>query len=314
MRVTRGLSRYRRAAHPVVTIGNFDGHHLGHQALLRTVVETATARAGTPIVLTFDPHPIRVLAPDVDFRLLTSVEEKLERCEHAGIREVLVLEFNRELAAMPPDDFVIKILGEGIGVKELFVGEHFAYGKNRGGRMADLVRLGPQVGFQVHAVVPVRVDGQVVSSTRVRQLVQAGEVRAAARYLGRPYALGGTVVAGERRGRELGWPTANVQLPPQRVIPADGVYATTAICKGRHVDSVTYIGSRPTFGVGERLLEVFVLDDAPELYGEVVHMQFVDRLRGDLHFDSAEALSAQIELDVGLARQMLHASDRVGSS
>lgn len=305
MNIIRGLAQYTRPPHPVLTIGNFDGQHLGHRALLQAVVERATHKGGTPMVLTLDPHPVKVLAPESDFRFLSTLDEKLLRCEQSGIQSVLLLEFNRELASLGPEEFVFRILRDGVGVRDLYVGEHFAFGKNRRGRVADLVRLGSQAGFQVHPVPPVLVDGQVVSSTRIRQLIQAGDVRQAARCLGRPYTLSGTVVAGEHRGQELGWPTANLRLPRDRVIPADGVYATTTIWNERAHDSVSYLGTRPTFGAGERLLEVYLLDQQVELYGEAVQVQLVDRLRGDVCFESAEALSARINLDVSLARETL---------
>ncbi|MBI4400174.1 MAG: bifunctional riboflavin kinase/FAD synthetase [Nitrospirae bacterium] len=310
MKITRGLADHKRAPHPVLTIGNFDGQHRGHLALLRAVVETAAARSGTPMALTFDPHPITVLAPSVDLRLLTSMEDKLARFQEAGIEEVLFLGFNTQFAALAPEEFVFQILRDGVGVKDLFVGEHFAFGKGRAGRMADLLRLGAEAGFQVHPVPPVRVDGEIVSSTRIRQLVQAGEMGRAARFLGRPYALSGQVVGGERRGHALGWPTANLRLPPNRVIPADGVYATMALWKTRSFDSVSYIGTRPTFGPGERLLEVYLLDTQLDLYGEELRVHFVERLRGDLAFHTAEELSARIDRDVTLAREMLRAASQ----
>lgn len=310
MKITRGLADHKRAQHPVLTIGNFDGQHRGHLALLRSIVDTATSKRGTPIVLTFDPHPLTVLKPGVDLLLLTTMEEKLTRFQDAGVEEVLFLEFNQAFAALTPDEFVFRILRDGIGVRDLFVGEHFAFGKGRAGRTADLLRLGAQSGFQVHPVPAMRVDGEVVSSSRIRMLVQAGDVRGAARCLGRPYALSGPVVRGERRGQVLGWPTANLRLPQGRVIPADGVYATTIVWNKRPYDSVTYIGTRPTFGSGERLLEVYVLDEQVHLYGEDIRVQFVERLRGDVTFATAEELSARIHLDVNHARETLRAASR----
>jgi len=310
MKITRGLADHKRAQHPVLTIGNFDGQHRGHLALLRSIVDTATSKRGTPIVLTFDPHPLTVLKPGVDLLLLTTMDEKLTRFQDAGVEEVLFLEFNQAFAALTPDEFVFRILRDGIGVRDLFVGEHFAFGKGRAGRTADLLRLGAQSGFQVHPVPAMRVDGEVVSSSRVRMLVQAEDVRRAARCLGRPYALSGPVVRGERRGQVLGWPTANLRLPQGRVIPADGVYATTIVWNKRPYDSVTYIGTRPTFGSGERLLEVYVLDEQVHLYGEDIRVQFVERLRGDVTFATAEELSARIDLDVTHARETLRAASR----
>jgi riboflavin kinase/FMN adenylyltransferase len=307
MKITRGLAAHQRVPHPVLTIGNFDGQHLGHRALLRAVVARAAEAGGTPVVLTFDPHPVKVLAPHVNLRFLTTPEEKLDRFRDAGIAEVLFLEFTAAFAALTPDQFMQQILRDGVGLKDLFVGEHFAFGRGRAGRIADLVRFGGDAGFRVHPVQPMRIDGETVSSTRVRHLIKSGDVRGAARCLGRHYALGGAVMPGEQRGRALGWPTANLKLPEDRVIPADGVYATRTLWGARAFESVSYIGTRPTFGAGERLLEVSLLDARENLYGQAIRVEFVERLRGDQAFQSAEELSACIERDVRQARQALKA-------
>jgi riboflavin kinase/FMN adenylyltransferase len=311
MKVTRGLPAHRRSSYPVVTIGNFDGQHRGHRWLLRTVVETARANRGTALVVTFDPHPVRILAPQVELQFLTSKEEKLAQFGQAGIDEVILLDFTRELAALSPEEFVEQVLCEAIGVKEIFVGEHFAFGRGRAGRIADLERLGLSLGFRVHPLAPYSVDGEVVSSSTIRRMLQEGHVQRAATFLGRPYSLGGRVTHGEQRGRSMGWPTANLPLPPGRVIPADGVYATTMHCDGRALASVSYIGTRPTFGSGDRLLEVYLLDERLDLYGADVLVQFVARLRGDHTFDSPDALAAQIGLDVKQARELLAHQDHV---
>lgn len=300
--VTRGLSDVRPRPYPVVTIGNFDGHHRGHRALLQTVVETARAAQGTAIVLTFDPHPVRVLAPHVDLRFLTSPEEKLARFRAAGIDEVVFLEFTPALAAMTPEQFADGVLHRGLNTAEIFVGEHFAFGKGRAGRVADLVRFGAIYGFSVHPVAPVTLDGGVVSSTRIRQLIQAGRMPEAAALLGRAYGIGGTVMPGHQQGQALGWPTANLPVPTQRVIPPDGVYAARADCESTIYDAIAYIGTRPTFGTGERLIEVNLLDQRRDLYGTHVFVEFIERLRGDCTFDSPEELSAQIGRDVDRAR------------
>lgn len=307
MKITRGLAAHQRVSHPVLTIGNFDGQHLGHRALLRDVVQRAKAADGTPMVLTFDPHPVKVLAPHVNLRFLTMPDEKLAYFRDTGIAEVLFLEFTAAFAALTPDQFMQQVLHDGVGVKDLFIGEHFAFGKGRAGRIADLVRFGRDAGFQVHPVQPLRVDGEIVSSTRIRQLIQLGDVRGASRNLGRQYALEGIVMPGEQRGQKLGWPTANLKLPPDRVIPADGVYATKTLWRGRTFESVSYIGTRPTFGAGERLLEVSLLDARETLYGDSIRVEFVERVRGDQVFESAEELSARIEVDVQQARQALKA-------
>ncbi|MBD0316867.1 MAG: riboflavin biosynthesis protein RibF, partial [Nitrospiraceae bacterium] len=297
MKVTRGLADHKRTDYPVLTIGNFDGQHRGHAALLQAVVQEAARQGGTPIVLTFDPHPITVLSPGTVLRFLMTMEEKLVCFQKAGIEEVIFVEFNTAFAALSPEEFVFRMLRDGIGVRQLFVGEHFAFGKGRTGRMDDLVRLGLNAGFQVHSVPAVRIEGEVVSSTRIRTLIQDGDVRRAALFLGRPYALDGTVRTGSGRGEKLGWPTANLRLPPDRVIPADGIYATRTLWNKRMFESVTYVGTRPTFGPGERLLEVYLLDEQVDLYDERLHVQFVERLREDRVFSTPEELSACIDSD-----------------
>ncbi len=307
MNIARGLAAYTRRPYPVLTIGNFDGQHLGHRALLELVVRRAGATGGAPMVVTFDPHPVKVLAPHVELQFLTSKEEKLQRFQDAGIADVIVLEFTQALAGLSPERFVKEVLVEGIGVKELFVGEHFAFGKGKAGRIADLQRFGAQWGFTVHPVAPVPVEGAVVSSTLIRRLIQQGAVREAARALGRGYTLSGTVIHGQQRGSAMGWPTANLALPVGRVIPPDGVYATKLVWKQIAYDSVSYIGTRPTFGGGERLLEIYLLDASLDLYGQTVSVTFIDRLRGDDVFSSSEQLSAQIRTDVERARESLRA-------
>jgi riboflavin kinase/FMN adenylyltransferase len=308
MKISRSLAHHHPATYPILTIGNFDGLHRGHQALLKSVVQTAIDKRGTATVLTFDPHPITVLSPTTPLRLLTTMEDKLTRFQEAGIEHVLCIPFDKPFAAFTPEAFVCKVLRDQIGVRELFVGEQFAFGAGRSGRMADLVRLSKPAGFIVHAVPPIRVEDEIVSSTRIRTLVQTGEVHRAARFLGRPYELSGTVIHGDQRGKALGWPTANIRLPLHRVIPADGVYATTAVWKGRILDSVTYIGTRPTFGDGERLLEIYLLDEQMDLYGQEMSVRFLERLRGDQVFATPEELSRQIAIDVLRARDAVKAA------
>jgi riboflavin kinase/FMN adenylyltransferase len=305
MRVTRGYSDEGVRPYPVGTIGNFDGHHLGHRALLERVVETACRAHGTAVVLTFDPHPVKILAPHADLRFLTNEEEKRARFEQAGIDELVSLEFTQEFASLSPEMFAEQVLSKGLGLKEIFVGQHFAFGHKRVGQIDDLTALGKRFGFIVHPTPPVMINGKVVSSTCIRQLIVAGHVEQAAVLLGRHYALSGIVFPGEGRGRTLGCPTANLQLPPDRVAPADGIYASVAIIDQERHDSVAYIGTRPTFDGGERGLEVSILDGKYELYGRTLTVEFIGRIRGDAQFDSGEALSRQITADVDSARGIL---------
>jgi riboflavin kinase / FMN adenylyltransferase len=302
LKVTRGLCGQCPRAYPVATIGNFDGHHLGHRALLQTVVETARKVQGTALVLTFDPHPVKILAPRIDLRFLTSLEEKLAHLEAAGINEVVFLDFTPAFAAMSPDQFAEDILHRSLALSDLFVGNHFAFGKGRAGHIEDLVRLGAQYDFRVHPVTPVMIEGDVVSSSRIRQLIQAGSMERAATLLGRVYGIRGTVVYGKQQGQAMGWPTANLRVPADRVMPPDGVYAARTIHGTQTHDAVAYIGTRPTFGVGERLIEVNQLDQTSNLYGQDITVQFVARIRGDHTFASADELSKQIARDAEQAR------------
>ena len=302
LKVTRGLSGECTRACPVATIGNFDGHHLGHRALLQTVVETARAAHGTALVLTFEPHPVKILAPHVDLKFLTTAEEKLAHFEAAGIDEVVFLEFTPAFAAMSPDQFAEDILHRSLTLSDLYVGDHFAFGKGRTGRIDDLVRFGAQYGFRVHPVTPVVIEGGVVSSSRIRRLIQEGKMERAAVLLGRVYGIRGTVVHGMQQGQVMGWPTANLHVPADRVMPPDGVYAARAVYGGQFFDAIAYIGTRPTFGEGERLIEVNLLDQTLDLYGQELTVQFVARVRGDHTFASADELSKQIAHDVEQAR------------
>lgn len=303
MKVSRGLPRPPLPPYPVLTIGNFDGQHVGHRQLLAAVVHYARARRGTPMVLTFDPHPVRVLNPGATFQFLTSFSEKLAWFEAQGVERLVVLPFTEEFAALSPETFVFSILRDGLGIKVLFVGEHFVFGQGRVGNAETLRVLAERAHFQLHLVDPVRSHAQVVSSTRIRQSIRKGRMEEAMQWLGRPYSLGGAVVEGDRRGQTLGYRTTNLRLPKERVIPPDGVYVTKMAWQNRTFPSVSYIGTRPTFGPGERLLEVHVLDETITLYGEDVEVQFFQYIRGDAVFDDSDELAARIHEDVQLARR-----------
>ncbi len=304
MKVSRGLPSPPLPHHPVLTIGNFDGQHVGHRYLLSSVVDRARECGGTPMVLTFDPHPVQVLNPKADFQFLTTQEDKLEWFESVGVEHVVILEFTKSFAALSPEEFVQSILREGLGVRELFVGEHFVFGQGRAGNASTLVELGKRADIRVHLLKPLRLGETVASSTRIRKLIQHGKMEEARECLGRPYSLQGTVIEGEGRGQDLGCRTANLRLPTGRVLPPDGIYATTMQWKGKPFKSVSYIGTRPTFGGGERLLEVHLLDEECSLYGTEVQVGFLKYLRGDEVFQSTEELAARIALDIDLARNV----------
>lgn len=308
MTIYQGLPDPPLSSHPVLTIGNFDGQHRGHLALLTMVVNLAKQSGDMPMVLTFQPHPFQYFKPDMEFPFLTTFEQKISWFRNLGIEGVVLLKFNQQLANLAPEQFIFQVLRDGLHIRTLLVGEHFVFGRGRTGTTKDLLRLGPQANFGVQLVPPFQVNEAVVSSTRIRKLIQQGDVGEALSCLGRPYTLKGVIVEGEQRGKVLGCQTANLRPPQGRVIPADGVYVTKAGIKGQWYDSVSYIGTRPTFGPGERIMEVHLLDQTMILYGQEIEVNFIERLRGDETFDSAQALSERIQLDVTLARQKLKAS------
>lgn len=305
MNISQGLPSCPIPGHPVLTIGNFDGQHLGHQALVRAVVECARQIQGVPTVLTFDPHPVQVLRPGSSHKFLSNLEDKHAFFERAGIAEVIILSFTAELAAFLPAQFVETVLYQGLGIRKLIVGENFVFGKGRSGSIHDLRVLGEKAHFTVEPIPPVVVGQAIVSSTRIRKCLATGNVQEAAQCLGRPYRLGGRVISGDRRGTQMGWPTANIRLPGHRVFPADGIYATVAWIDGEAKPSVSYIGTRPTFQEGERLLEVHVFDQNLQLYGQELTVEFVGMVRGDQAFSNVETLLEQMKVDGECARSLL---------
>ncbi len=305
MNITRGLPPAPLASFPVLTIGNFDGQHLGHRALIEAVVENARRLKGVPMVLSFDPHPIEVLRPGTVPKFLSDAQEKYDFFERLGIAELIILPFTQELAALMPDQFVRQVLHDGLGVRQLLVGENFVFGKGRSGTIQDLHRLGEQANFLVQSVMPVVFGGEIVSSTRIRKCLTTGNVVEGRECLGRPYRLTSTVIEGEKRGSQMGWPTANLRIPSHRVLPADGIYATLAEVDGKCFSSVAYIGKRPTFQDGERLLEVHIFDQMLNLYGKNISVSFIERVREDRTFSNIDDLLKQMDHDGAGAREIL---------
>jgi len=290
---------------PVVAIGNFDGVHLGHRAILDRVRESAEACAAAPVVLTFDPPPARVLRPDKSPRFLMTPAQKFEAFEAAGMAGAAVVRFTAELSRWEPDAFVRDVLVRWLGVREVWVGRDFLFGRDRSGTFEVLRALGGAYGFGAAKVEPVCVGGAPISSSRIRQLVSEGHVREAAALLGGRYFIDGTVVHGDARGRLLGFPTANLQTGNE-LLPADGVYAALVRRDGEVHPAVANLGLRPTFhGGGDLSVEAHLLDVTGDLYGAVLRLYFVERLRDERRFDSAEALVRQIREDCRQARDVL---------
>ena len=283
--------------HPVLALGNFDGLHRGHLKIVERVKRGAVERGGTAMAMTFDPHPPRVVRPDKAPPLLMTKEQRLEALHHAGISCVAVVRFTRELSHWDPETFVRTVLVEWLRVSEVWVGANFLFGHDRSGNFTSLRTLGQRYGFRAEKIDPVRYKEFVVSSTRVRRLVAEGRMDEAAALLGHPYYIDGQVVEGHRRGRELGFPTANLRTANE-LIPPHGVYATTMIVDGIVHAAITNIGVNPTFGEGNpTTIETFLLKYDGDLYGRDVRLGFVQRLRDERHFEDVDALVAQIEAD-----------------
>ncbi len=315
MQVIRDLSHSGLPLNnPVLTIGNFDGVHEGHKALFRKVRERAEALNGQSAVMTFDPHPIRVMKPGNGPPMITPTEQKLELIGRAGIDVVFCLPFTREFAAVTAEDFVRRILIERIGIREIVVGYDYSFGAGRKGDIALLRKLGKEVGFEVHVLDPIAIDGMLVSSTSIRDLVRAGDLDRAARLLGRDYQICGRVISGHGRGgRLLGVPTANLE-PVDELVPKEGVYAVLVRIDGRTHHGVTNIGNNPTFGDRDVSVETHLLDFSGDLVGKTIRIDFLERLRDEKAFGGFEELKEQIDRDIQRARgafEDLHGRDGI---
>ena len=289
----------------VVTIGNFDGVHRGHQQVVAGVVARAAETGALPVVTTYDPHPMTVIHPDSAPVRLTDLERRLDLLEYLGVGATLVLPFTRELSLWEPTRFVDEVLVRALHAVEVHVGENFRYGHRAAGNADTLRADGERHGFAVRAL-PLAGDEARWSSTYVRQCLAEGDVVAAAHALGRPHRVVGPVVEGDKRGRELGYPTANLSLDDDIAVPADGVYAGWLVrADGTSLPAAISVGTNPTFGGTVRRVEAYVLDrDDLELYGERVGVEFVERLRETITFDGVEPLVAQMALDVEQARRI----------
>jgi riboflavin kinase / FMN adenylyltransferase len=307
MEIIRAIAELRPHPFPVVALGNFDGVHLGHRAILKAAIERARAAGGTAFALTFDPLPAKVLVPDRAPSLILAGEDKLELLRKSRIDGVVVVEFTIELSRLTPAEFVRDYLLDKIGARAVVVGHNVSFGHRRAGNAEAMVQLGKQMGFETIVVGPVTVEGTVVSSTRIRELIAAGEMRGAARLLGRDHFLSGTVVHGRERGRTIGFPTANLDGTTE-CLPPDGVYATRVVLPEGAFASITNIGMRPTFAEPARTIEAHIFNFDRDIYGARIKLQLVERIRGERKFESGQALAAQIAQDLQRAHEILAAS------
>jgi len=288
-----------------LAIGVFDGVHLGHQAVISTSTSHARSADGTPVVITFDPHPLKVLRPRNAPHLLTATQHKIALIRDLGVEHLLVINFDKKFAATPPENFIEQLVTHSRPLREICVGHEWSFGKDRRGNLDLLKKLGAQFDFDVVGIPPVKVNGAVVSSTAIRQAVEKGDFAKAAAMLGRDYTILGTVKAGDKLGKKLGYPTANLSAHSEQ-FPPNGVYLVEARIQGVFYHGVVNLGYRPTISSGksERVLEIYLLDFDRDIYGQNVEVRFVRYLRPERKFDSLEALVGQIELDVRQAREL----------
>jgi len=282
--------------HLVIAVGNFDGLHLGHQAVIGRAVAIARQQEYMSAVLTFRQHPRSVIEPKNRPLLLLPPEEKIRWIEQMGVEMLFHLGFTAELARMSPEEFIGHILCEELNIAQIVVGEDFRFGRNRRGTLDLLKQLGQRLGFQVTVIPPVRIGDQVVSSTAIRQLLRKGHVREASTFLNRDYEITGTVISGDSRGRLLGFPTANLEVVNE-LVPMEGVYAVWVVYQGRRYAGMVNIGNRPTFPGAEPSIEVHLIDFNSNLYGQLLSIHFVERVRSQKVFSGPEELRKQLGKD-----------------
>ena len=305
MRIIRGTKNIvDPIPYPVMAIGNFDGVHVGHQALFCKTAELALAHGGTSIAFTFEPHPLKIIAPGKAPPLLTHFKKKMELIESCGVNMVICADFTRKFADQQPRDFSRNILFEKIAVKEVVVGFDYAFGRGREGTIPYLKKMGEEFGFKVHVVEPFKLKGHTVSSSHVRELIEAGQVESASQFLGRDYSIIGPVISGYKTGQAIGFPTANIDTSKVQ-IPGTGVYAVRVVYENNSYDAVANIGFNPTFNRDRLSVEVHIFDFNQVIYHHEIEVQFMARIRSELTFKSAEDLVVQIKQDIDKAKKIL---------
>lgn len=302
------LEEVERVPRTVLTVGTFDGVHAGHRAILDTVVEEAAKQSARSVLVTFDPHPRDIINPgDAGIKLLTTIQERSEILNELGIDEMVVIPFDRDFSLLSSEEFVRDIIYEKIGVSQFVIGYDHQFGRNREGTIETIERLGKELGFEAYVVSKREIGEQTVSSSAIRKAIsEEGDVEKAARFLQRPYRLNGTVIHGEKRGKEIGYPTANIKPEhPKKVIPRDGVYAVRLRVMGHWFKGMMNIGTRPTFHEKKRTLEVNLFDFDEDIYGKEVQVRFFNRLRDEVEFEGVNELIQQLRKDEKRARELL---------
>jgi riboflavin kinase/FMN adenylyltransferase len=297
MKIFHGTENANIQKPTVLTLGVFDGLHLGHQRIMQTVVERAKSANSHATAITFDPHPRAVLHPGSAPPLLQTLDQRLANFEVLGIEQAIVIPFTREFAANPAENFLRDIVHDRLHAREVYLGKGFAFGRGRGGNIELLRRMSEELGFLADEVPEVCIRGRRISSSRIRTLLSEGRVNLARRMLGRPYGVEGVIIRGNQRGRTIGFPTANLK-PHNRVVPKNGVYATATLVDGTWRRSITNVGVRPTFEDGTEVsIESYIFDFDGDLYGDVLRVRFLHRIRDERKFGGIDELKAQIEKD-----------------
>lgn len=308
MKVYHNLNEFKPLKQAIATVGTFDGVHVGHQKLLKRIKELAHKEGGETVLLTFHPHPRLVLFPDDnDLKLITTLEERIERLSQTGLDHLIIHPFTTEFSRTTAIEYVRDILVEQIGVKKLVIGYDHHFGRNREGSLENLKELAPTFGFVVEEIPAQEIKDVNVSSTKIRNALNEGDVKKANSFLGYHFQLSGTVVKGSEIGSSLGFPTANIEVDnPNKIIPAPGVYATQAIINGREYKSMTNLGFRPTVHENSQLtIEAHLFNFDMDIYGETITLRFIDRIREEVKFDNRESLKDQIAKDAGIVQEVL---------
>ena len=302
MKIFHGTENANILRPTVLTLGVFDGLHLGHQRIMEIVVRRAKTVDAIPTAITFDPHPRAVLYPEKSPPLLQTLDQRLANFEVLGIEQAIIVRFNEKFAKQNAEKFLREIVHERLQAKEVYLGHGFAFGRARGGNIELLRKMSDELGFFADEVAEVKLRGQRISSSKIRELLKDGKVNLVRRMLGRPYGVEGVIIRGDRRGHTIGFPTANLK-PKNRVIPKYGVYATATLIDGVWKKSITNVGIRPTFeGEKEPSIETYIFDFDGDLYGDVLRVRFLHRIRDERKFGGIEELKAQIEKDSSTAQ------------
>jgi riboflavin kinase/FMN adenylyltransferase len=308
MEIIKGIENLERPfRNPVVTLGNFDGIHLGHQRIFSKVIDYARRIDGESVVITFEPHPLKVLLPGQCPPLLTPFRKKMMLIEKTGIEKVLCIEFTKDFSETSPSDFVKRILSERIGTKKVIVGYNYRFGSGKIGNVEFLKKTGAQIGMEVEVVDPLTVEDTIVSSSKIREFIKEGEVERASQLLGRDYPVIGRVIEGVHRGRDLGFRTANLDMT-EEIYPKPGVYAVRVKWQDLALQGLASIGFNPTFDTKTLSLEVHILNFDREIYGDEIQVSFIKRIRDEVRFHSPQDLIRQVQRDIEWARENVFGS------